>query len=49
MYLLAVNATYLTEVLTHIDLLERTVRFLSKLANIVIDKTDVKPVKRSKR
>ena len=29
MYLLAVNATYLTEGLAHIDLLERAVRFLS--------------------
>ena len=29
MYLLAVNATYLTEGLAHIDLLERAVRLVS--------------------
>ena len=32
----------ISEVLTHIDLLERTVRLPSQLANIVTDETDVK-------
>ena len=38
-HLLAVNATY--EVLTHIELLQRTVRLPSQLANIVTNETDV--------
>ena len=33
---------HISEVLTHIDLLERTVRLPSQLANIVTDETDVK-------
>ena len=33
---------HISEVLTHIDLLERTVRFSSQLASIVTDETDVK-------
>ena len=33
---------HISEVLTHIDLLERTARLPSQLANIVTDETDVK-------
>ena len=36
---LASSERYISEVLTHIDLLERTVRFPSQLANIVTDET----------
>ena len=37
--LFARSERHISEVLTHIDLLERTVRFPSQLANIVTDET----------
>ena len=41
--LFASSERHISEVLTHIDLLERTVRFPSQLANIVTDKTVKRP------
>ena len=41
-YSFARSERHISEVLTHIDLLERTVRLPSQLANIVTDETDVK-------
>ena len=38
----ATNERHRSEVLTHIDLLERTVRLSSQLASIVTNETDVK-------